>query len=285
VLGFARWRDLKSPIFPWSHKVHVVGSALKGLAYELSVCGQFDGVITLTREDARRLRPSLPHTSLAVLPTGVDCERVRTDGIAPIPSDLLFVGYYQHYPNVDAVLWFARTMWPRIRWRCPQTTWTIVGAEPPDAIQALARQPGIRVTGRVADVRPYLAGCSVFLMPIRLGGGIRGKLMEAWAMGCAVVSTSLGCEGTQARDGVHAIIADHPREFASAVLRLLDDGAARLCLGAAGRRHVEEQFDWRLIAQGHEAFYHSLLEREIHAGRRSHAVVETAGALCGDPHP
>lgn len=284
VHGFARWRDFQSPLFSWPHKAHILGSTLKGIVYELSICKRFDGVTTLTAEDARLLRPSLPDIPIAVLPTGVDCETFRRNGIAPLSSDLLYVGYFSHLPNVDAVLWFAQAMWPKIRQVRPQTTWTIVGAEPPEAIQALAREPGIRVTGWVADLRPYLAGASIFIMPIRIGGGIRGKLMEAWAMGCAVVSTSLGCHGSLARPGVHVLLADEPRTFSAAVLRLLADETARRALGEAGRRHVEERFDWRLVAQGHEAFYETVLQRKTRSHGRPDTVVEAVGAHRHDPH-
>jgi glycosyltransferase involved in cell wall biosynthesis len=284
VHGAAGLRDLRRLPMGW-RSLRRLGSALKTMAYELSVCGRFDGVISLTPEDAQRLRPSLPDSSLSVIPTGVNGEVMRPDGVAPVQSDLLYVGYFGHEPNVDAVRWFAARMWPQIRRRRPQTTWTIAGTEALESLGALAQQPNIRVVGWVPDLRPYLAGCHVFLVPVRLGGGIRGKIMEAWAMGCAVVSTSLGCEGTQARDGVQALIADTPEAFAAAVLRLLEDEPMRRALGEAGRWHVEQHFDWAQLAQAHEQFYVAVLQRK---GRRGIAasepdeVVATAGTVLGD---
>lgn len=281
--GFARWGELRSAA--WWRMPYVAGSALKGIAYELPACRRFDGVITLTPEEARRLQPFIPETPLAVLPMGVDCAALQRTGVARRPSDLLYVGYYAHAPNTDAVLWFAKTMWPIIQRRRPQTTWTIVGAHPPDAILALSRQPGIQVIGHVDDARPYLAGCSVFIMPIRTGGGMRAKLMEAWAMECAVVSTSLGCEGSRARHGVHAVIVNRPDDFSAEVLRLLDQAAVRQLLGEAGRRHAEEHFNWEALVRGHEAFYDTLLQRKGRQTRSADAVDETVGALVGDPDP
>ena len=144
--------------------------------------------------------------------------------------------------------YFYKDIFPLIRKKSPNVNFTIVGFSPPDSILALERDKNVTVTGYVKDIRPYLARSKVFVMPVRSGAGMRGKLFEAWGMGKAVVSTPVGCDGTGAIDGESASIADNPHDFASRVIELMLDERKRARLGNNGRQLVEKKYNWDLLA-------------------------------------
>ena len=148
---------------------------------------------------------------------------------------------------------FCRDILPRIRAARPGVHLTIVGRSPTPAVTKLAADAGVRVTGRVDDVRPYLAAATVSVVPLRIGGGTRLKIFEAMAMGTAVVSTRIGAEGLPIINGEHAWLADDPVEFADAVVTLLGDGSRRARLERSARQLVVERFDWSAVAGELEA--------------------------------
>ncbi len=150
---------------------------------------------------------------------------------------------------------FLRVVLPRIHAEEPDARFLIVGQNPHARLGALAGDPAVKLTGRVPDVRPYMAAAAVYVVPMRIGGGTRLKVLEAMAMGKAIVSTSLGCEGYPVRDGVELLIADSPAEFARAVVALLRDPARRLQLGRAAREFALSRYDWRAIVPRLEAAY------------------------------
>ena len=159
---------------------------------------------------------------------------------------IIFTGTMNYYPNIDAVLFFARECWALIRSRVPNASWLIVGKDPPAEIWNVAKNAaGITVTGTVPDVRPYLARAAVAIAPVRIGSGTRLKILEAMAMGRAVISTSLGCEGLSVVPEKDLRVADSAQEFAQAVLDVLQDAEQRMALGNAGRRLVEANYGWR----------------------------------------
>jgi glycosyltransferase involved in cell wall biosynthesis len=150
-----------------------------------------------------------------------------------------------YYPNIDAVLHFARECWPLIRSKVPTATWQIVGRNPPPVVQALAKLPGVSVTGSVPDVKHFLAAAAVAIAPLRVGSGTRLKILEAFAMSKAVVSTSLGCEGLVVVSGEHLVVADEPHEFAQSTVELLHNAQRRKTLGNAGRALAEGEYSWQ----------------------------------------
>ena len=162
-------------------------------------------------------------------------------------------------PNEDAVVWFANEILPSLRAGQPEMGFTIVGRSPTPAVKALARRPGIRVTGEVEDIRPYLAEAVALVVPLRSGGGTRLKILQAMAMGRPVVSTTLGAEGLEIADGDNIIVADSPERFAESIVRLAiaPDTAARI--GLAGRRLALAKYDWRQCLRGLEDLYQALL--------------------------
>jgi glycosyltransferase involved in cell wall biosynthesis len=168
-------------------------------------------------------------------------------------------------PNEDAMTFFGRDVLPLIRAEEPDVTVKIVGRAPTPPVVRLGREPGIHVTGRVDDVRPFMHDAAVYVVPLRIGGGTRLKIFEAMAMGKAVVSTRVGAEGLPVVDERHLVLADHPREFASAVVRLLRDVNARRALESEARALVVEHYDWEGVAGSLDA----ALTRVVRAARAS----------------
>lgn len=218
--------------------------------YETETLQFFDWAIAVSESECKALSQIAPGIPIEVIPNGIDL-----DEFAPPAQPekeqvdtLVFTGTMDFRPNVDAVTWFARQVWPRIRQNKPEARFLIVGRRPHPAVEALKNVPGIEVTGRVPDARPYVEQSSLFVLPMRMGGGVRLKLLEALAMSKAVVTTSFGADGVPLTDGQQAVFADDPVNFAHACLSLLDDPVRRAQLGQAGRDFVVARFDWRSIA-------------------------------------
>ena len=212
---------------------------------ELERCRNAQGVLVTSEREALVLKPLLPDSVIAVVPNGVDTEAFQRVSQEQQFSDrIVFTGSMDYYPNVDAVLYFARECWPLIRLKVPTATWQIVGRNPLPAVQNLAQLPGISVTGSVPDVKPYLADATVAIAPLLIGSGTRLKILEALAMGKAMVSTSLGCEGLPVVSGKHLIVADQPELFAQAIVDLLQNTEQRMSLGRAGRE-LAETYSWQ----------------------------------------
>jgi glycosyltransferase involved in cell wall biosynthesis len=145
-------------------------------------------------------------------------------------------------------VFFCREILPLIQQAEPDVTFTIVGRSPTPAVRRLAEDAGIKVTGRVEDVRPYLQNAAVYVVPLRIGGGTRLKIFEAMAAGRAVVSTTIGAEGLPTENGRHILLADTPQEFADAVIKVLRDGSLRSSIETEGRAFVTERYDWSAAA-------------------------------------
>ena len=191
--------------------------------YERNICEFCDGVIAVSPEDAETMRREYAlENVLGDVPTGVDADYFREVQRERNPGSIVFLGSMDWMPNIDAVEWFVREIYPGIGDRCPSASLSIVGRKPPRRVEALAEaDASIRVTGTVPDVRPYLAEGSVCVVPLRAGGGTRIKIFEAMAAGLPVVSTRIGAEGLPLEDGVHCFLADEPGQFADRVVELL----------------------------------------------------------------
>lgn len=185
----------------------------------------------------------------SVLPNGVDTAYFNPKAVyrPPYPPDsicIVFTGRMDYWANVDAVIWFSRDVLP-IVWRAvPDARFYIVGAEPAPRVRALADGSRIFVTGRVADVRPYLAHATVAVTPLRIARGIQNKALEAMAMGKAVVATPQAFQGIEASAGQDILVADTAQSFAAAVTELLRDGDARCRLGARARELMVRKYGW-----------------------------------------
>lgn len=231
----------------------------KLIAYERRVCRAVDRVVAVSDADREALQRLIPGLEVAVVPNGVDLEFLRP-GVVPPLADLrqpalVFTGKMDYRPNVDAVLWFVDAVLPLIRAELPTAHFYVVGQKPHPRLKPLANHPAVTLTGRVPDVRPYIAGAGVYVVPLRIGGGTRLKVLEAMAMGQAIVSTRLGCDGFAFQDGREVLFADEPAEFAAQVLRLLRDREAAVQLGRHAREYVAAHFGWEAIVPRLEAVY------------------------------
>jgi len=213
--------------------------------YEREMCGKFKHVFTVSEADRAALG-LLPGAS-SVVPICIDPDEYLVVEPSPAASDVLFVGTVFYPPNVDAVMWFAKNSWPVIRQAHPAARFVIVGARPAPQILALAAQDSrIIVKGYVPDLAEVLRGCAAFIAPIRAGAGMRVKILDAWARGVPVVSTTLGAEGIETTDGEDILLADAPAAFADAVMRLLARPDVRHQLARNARAKVETRYNWRV---------------------------------------
>jgi glycosyltransferase involved in cell wall biosynthesis len=185
------------------------------------------------------------------VPTGVDTDYFAPAAPHPTDSrDLVFVGSMDWMPNDDGIRWFAQAVFPLVRQRQPDATLTVVGRSPSADMQRLAeRTPGIRVTGSVPDVRPYLQRAVASVVPLRIGGGTRLKVFEAMAAGAPVVSTAIGAEGLPVQHGRHLLIADSPEAQAEAIVHLLTDRASALAMADRAREYVCTHCSWNAVAR------------------------------------
>ncbi len=219
-------------------------------AFERAECRRFDHVIAVSAEDRDVFRSAYGVPSASDVPTGVDVDFFRpSGGVAREPLDMVFTGSMDWLPNEDGILWFTDEVLPRIRDRVPGATLTVVGRNPPARIRALAeRDPLVRVTGTVPDVRPYIERAAVFVVPLRIGGGTRLKIFEAMAMERAVVSTAIGAEGLPVAHGENVLLADAPQDFADAVTGLLEAPDRAGTIGASAAHLVRSSFGWDRVA-------------------------------------
>jgi polysaccharide biosynthesis protein PslH len=221
------------------------------LRYEERALRRFDGVLAVSTADSdtfARIYPDAIRQPVHVVPTGVDTDYFTASPSEPGARELVFTGSMDWLPNEDAMLFFCRDVLPLVRKAEPGVTLSIVGRAPTPAVTRLGGQPGVRVTGRVDDVRPYMRDAAVYIVPLRIGGGTRLKIFEAMAMGKAVVSTTIGAEGLPVTSGEHVMMADSPETFARDVVRLLRDVDRRRRLEAAARALVIERYDWSAVA-------------------------------------
>jgi O-antigen biosynthesis protein len=244
---------------------------LQVLDRETRLLKDIDTVVCMTDSDAAELRKFHTGTPVEVINTGVDLDYFSPPTEPATEPRLVFVGAYQHSPNVEAMVYFCSEILPRIRLQIPGTTMTIAGSGPPPAILSLTEIPGVEVTGFVPDIRPHMARAAVYIVPLRLGVGIRGKILEAWGMAMPVVATSVACAGLRYEHGKNLLVADSPQLFASSVVTLLKDAQLRGRLGSAGRKAAEAYYGWEAAAGRLDALYRSLIEgsRTRAAGRVS----------------
>ncbi len=229
--------------------------------FETAAIGRADRVLAVSDEDRRRLESMAPQARVQVVPNGVDPEYF-TPGPGETPPDpgrLIFTGSMNWLPNEDAMIYFGREVFARLGFvNGASLDWSldIVGHAPSLAVRGLDGGR-VRVTGSVEDVRPYMRGASIFVVPLLIGGGSRLKILEAFAMGVPVVSTSVGCEGLGVRDGRHLLVADTAEDFARAIARLGSSPALGRELTDHALRHVRENFSWAAIGRCLVEFYES----------------------------
>jgi polysaccharide biosynthesis protein PslH len=224
--------------------------------YEPAALSAVQAVVTLTSRDRSALAGSAD-VAVSVIPLGVEIPEGVTDTNGA-ESAVVFIGGFRHPPNVDGALRLATSIFPLVRDRAPDAVLELVGAAPPDALLR-ARGDAVRVTGAVDDVRPYLDRAAVIALPLRIGGGMRVKTLEALAAGKAIVASPVALAGLDVVDGKHVFVAEQDHEFAERILRLLGDPALRRRLGKAARQFAIENLDWQERVRQYEELYARLV--------------------------
>lgn len=256
--------DIRQPS-RWPSAFYSAIQARRLKNYERQALYAADGVIAVSEIDRQFLKQTAPQLAheIAIVPNTIDVSAYSRPASfsSDMQFDLIFTGKMDYRPNVDAVLWFADAVWPQIVEQRPQTTWAIVGQRPHPRIEALRESKGVTVTGSVPDIQPYIAGSTVFIIPIRMGSGTRLKMIEAMAAGKPIVSTTIGAEGFPVQNGVNIILADSPVNQSEAILNLLQDPERRSNLGSAASVFAA-QYDWRRIVPILNDFYDSLFTRK-----------------------
>lgn len=215
---------------------------------EVNAWNQATICVATSERDAELMR-RLTSTRVEVVPNGVDLDAFgEARQTTPKPHHAVFTGAMRHQPNADGASWYVREVHPLVQREAPDASIAIVGADPPAAIRALS-SASVDITGQIDDVRPYLSSARVAVVPLWSGGGTRLKILEAFASGRPVVSTTIGAEGIDARDGEHVLLADTPEDFAQAIVRVFNDDELAGRLGSAGRQLVEERYGWEQITR------------------------------------
>jgi glycosyltransferase involved in cell wall biosynthesis len=228
---------------------------------ELGTYRGADGVYVCSAADERRLLNQVPGLRTAVIPNAADVEYYQPRPTDPPPDGrtVVYFGLLSTIPNIDGVVHFVQDIWPHIAEANPEARCKIIGGRPPPSLLALAG-PRIELTGFVSDLRPHLAAAAAVVVPLRLGGGTRLKIVEAMAMGKAIVSTTLGAEGIAAVPGRDLLVEDQPTAFADAVRRLLADPGLAARIGQSARQLAMDLYGWSEAAWALEVFYRRILE-------------------------
>lgn len=209
---------------------------------------RFDHCVAVSEKD-KDLLLSYGAKATSVIENGVDTAYFTPLQMRVMPNSMVFTASMDAFSNQDGVKYFVKLIFPKIKQALPSASFTAVGRNPSKDIFKLAwSHPEVKITGTVDDVRPFIAESSLYVVPLRVGGGSRLKILEAMAMGKAVISTTMGVEGLEATSNKNVIIADKPEDFAQKAIELL--GNQKLCqsLGSEGRKLVEEKYDWDKIA-------------------------------------
>lgn len=231
-------------------KAYLYGQWRKSVRYEAAACRKVDAVIAVSTNDAEQMRSEYGAEKVWDVPTGVDTDYFSSgETTQPDSASLVFTGSMDWLPNDDGMRFFIEAIYPLIKRKIPNVSLTIVGRNPlPNLFAFGERDASIRITGRVEDVRPFMDEASVYIVPLRIGGGTRLKIFEAMAMAKPIVSTSVGAEGLPVRDEAELLLADTPEEFSAAVVRLLEDEELANRIGANGCRLVREKYSWTRVA-------------------------------------
>jgi polysaccharide biosynthesis protein PslH len=221
--------------------------AAKMLRFESRALAKFDHIVAVSEHDRRQFLEMEPTCNVSVVPTGVDTQKYAiVSSVDTSVPRIVFTGSMDWEPNIDAVIYFCRDIFPRIRAEFPNTIFQVVGRDPHPRVRQLASE-SIQVTGTVPSVKKYLHDATVVVVPLRAGGGTRLKIFEAMAMGRAVVSTSIGAEGLDVTSGSDVVLADNAGAFADAVILLLRNPIRRRQYEQAAAT-LAAQHDWSKIA-------------------------------------
>lgn len=231
-------------------RLYMRQQAAKLKRLEQQACHQFNVNLTVSDLDTQTLQSRNPLAHCHVVENGTDTEFFHPSDAAVEPNSLIFAGSFNWYPNVSAVEFFVRGIWPKVKDRRPGVRLYLAGQKPSKSVLKLAESdPQITVVADPPDMRPWVARAAVFICPVVDGGGTRLKILDAMAMGKAVVSTTIGAEGLQVKHEESILLADDPDGFADATLRALENESLRAALSSAGRAVVERNYSWEILGE------------------------------------
>lgn len=240
---------------PW-RRVYARLQAKRVREFERQSIAEYDGVLAISPGDADRLRRLQPTARVHLVPAGVE----RRDPLPPAPvsgrHDIVFVGSLDWFPNSEGISWFARSVFPLVRKDCPTARLIIVGSRPSAEVMRLAGED-VEIHANVPSVEEFYARASCVVVPLRVGGGVRLKILEALALKRPVVSTTVGYEGLHLTPGEDLLVADSPENLATAILQVLNDRSLAARLAGAGHGKVTALYSWDRIASQLEAIYQS----------------------------
>ncbi len=214
--------------------------------YEGNMCRTFDAVTAVSDEDKQSLIEAGARPDIVVIPIAIDIDKQPFIHRAPSLPHIIHIGTMYWPANIDGIRWFLDQIYPLIKQKVPNVRCTLIGARPPQDIKDREQtDPSIKVTGYVDDPLPYLQDSSMMIVPLRAGGGMRVKILNAFAQGLPMVTTTVGCEGIHVTNGDDILIADTPEEFARQSIRLLTDTALNQQLTLRGRQKAEQKYDYR----------------------------------------
>ena len=238
-------------------KLYLLIESYKLHKYEERNCHRFFMNITVSEDDKLMLKKISPVSRFEVVENGVDVDFFKQKDDHKNTNRLIFAGRMDQYSNVDAIMQFCRNVWPLVKEKLPEMRFSIIGNNPPQKLREMAiNDQRIEVLGYVDDVRPYFAGATISICPIRDGGGTRLKILDAMAMGMPIISTTIGCEGIDVSPGKDVLIANTPEEFVCNIGRLIDDDMLRGKLSNNARKTAENKYSWNIIGQKLNKFYH-----------------------------
>ena len=231
--------------------------------FEARALDDFDAHLTVSHDDAERLRRINPRARILVIQNGVDVGYFAARE-AGARSRIVFVGSMDYHANIEGVIDFATNVWPGLRRKHPELVFTVVGRDPAPAVRDLAKLPGVIVTGSVEDVRPYYREALLAVVPLNIGGGSRLKILEAMAAGVPVVSTLRGAEGLMVTDRENILLVDSTDDLAVAITQMVEHHALRQRIVSGGRALVTEHYDWQSSGSSLFDQYQKLLSERSH---------------------
>jgi sugar transferase (PEP-CTERM/EpsH1 system associated) len=232
---------------------------------EKAVYERQDALLLTSARDKSIMDGDFPGIPKFVIPNGVDSSFFRPSEESPGRHSLVFTGAMNYFPNVDGIVWFLNEIFPLIRAQVPDVRMSVVGGSPPKQLQSLASD-SVTITGYVEDVRPFVHRASIYVVPLRMGGGTRLKVLEAMAMNKPVVTTSVGCEGIDVRDRETVLVADSPEKFADSVVELMCSDDLRRRLVARSGELVRAKYEWSVIGKCLDGVYESIMSSHSSTG-------------------
>jgi polysaccharide biosynthesis protein PslH len=241
--------------------------------YEGQVVRNFEHTLVVTKPDQQLLvqacngsqRAYSQEGKISVIPIAVDTGQLQPIAREAGSTNIITLGTLHYPPNADGIRWFLQEVYPLIKRSKPNATLTVIGKNPPaDFIQAAREDPSITVTGYAADLQPYLQQAALMVVPVRAGSGMRVRILEAFARGVPVVTTTIGLEGIHARPGEAVLVGDTPEEFARQVICLITDPAMQNRLSQNGLDLVKSKYDWQVVLQELDRLYADISAREVY---------------------